>query len=284
MKSSIVHILSAGINLFVAGTVSIPVFAGPTWPELPPDAGATPSGSQVVFGVGPVLAIFGSLSGPAPAPLATRGMLGDFQDMYLIRIDDPIVFRASTDPDLNGFANFDTQLFLFTGPDHPAGPGLGMFGNDESPSATGGGSVINNNVNDGSMPPLLVANVHYFLAISGFDSDPVNPDGEIFNQLIPEERSGPDGPGGQTPIDGWSSNGDFGDYMIALQGVSAQTLCPNSDINNDGVTDTADLGLLIAQFGAPAVGHADLNFDGVVDTADLGILIANFGTVCPGDF
>ncbi len=52
------------------------------------------------------------------------------------------------------------------------------------------------------------------------------------------------------------------------------------DINRDGVTDTADLGLMIAQFGGP--GLADLNLDGVVDTADLGTLIANFGANTPG--
>jgi len=48
------------------------------------------------------------------------------------------------------------------------------------------------------------------------------------------------------------------------------------DLNGDGVVDTADLGILIAMFGA-AGGVADLNDDGVVDTADLGILIGNFG-------
>ena len=50
-----------------------------------------------------------------------------------------------------------------------------------------------------------------------------------------------------------------------------------SDINGDGVVDTADLGILIGAFGsAGPVG--DLNGDGAVDTADLGILIAAFGT------
>ncbi len=48
------------------------------------------------------------------------------------------------------------------------------------------------------------------------------------------------------------------------------------DINADGVVDTADLGILISEFGN-AGGIADLNGDGVVDTADLGQLIANFG-------
>ncbi len=55
--------------------------------------------------------------------------------------------------------------------------------------------------------------------------------------------------------------------------------CP-SDINGDGVTDTADLGLLIADFGSSEPTLADINGDGAIDTADLGQLIADFGSPC----
>ena len=55
--------------------------------------------------------------------------------------------------------------------------------------------------------------------------------------------------------------------------------CPG-DLNVDGVIDTADLGILLGQFGT-AGPEADLNGDGVVDTADLGILLGVFGTSCP---
>ncbi|MCB9839128.1 MAG: FG-GAP repeat protein [Phycisphaeraceae bacterium] len=51
--------------------------------------------------------------------------------------------------------------------------------------------------------------------------------------------------------------------------------CP-ADLNADGATDTADLGLLLGQFGTAGPG-ADINGDGAVDTADLGILLAAFG-------
>jgi len=268
------------LALLAVGVISHTAFAGPTWPEGP-EAGALPGTSQHVNTAGPVAMIFGTLGGPSPAPISARGITGDFQDMYLIKIVDPIIFMASTDPNFGGFSDFDTQLFLFTGPDHPDGPGLGMFANDESPGAAGGESRIDNNVNDGSFPPTLTANVHYFLAISGFDSDPGSVDGAIFNQANALERSGPDGLGGLAQINGWLNNGDFGDYVIALAGVEAQTLCPYSDFNNDGITDTADLGILLAQFGAPGGGPTDLNFDGVVDTADLGILLDSFGVICP---
>ena len=52
------------------------------------------------------------------------------------------------------------------------------------------------------------------------------------------------------------------------------------DLNGDGVIDTADLGVLIADFGQKSL-TADLNGDGIVDTADLGLLIGVFGQSCP---
>ncbi|MCB9837790.1 MAG: hypothetical protein H6813_00485 [Phycisphaeraceae bacterium] len=48
------------------------------------------------------------------------------------------------------------------------------------------------------------------------------------------------------------------------------------DLNNDGVVDTADLGVLLTSFGS-SDPIADINQDGVVDTADLGVLLTNFG-------
>ncbi len=54
------------------------------------------------------------------------------------------------------------------------------------------------------------------------------------------------------------------------------------DTNGDLIVDTADLGLLIANFGNNVVPWTggDMNGDGIVDTADLGLLIANFGNSC----
>jgi hypothetical protein len=52
-----------------------------------------------------------------------------------------------------------------------------------------------------------------------------------------------------------------------------------ADINEDGVVDTADLGLLLAAFGASGAGlPSDLNGDNEIDTADLGLLLDAFGT------
>ncbi len=61
--------------------------------------------------------------------------------------------------------------------------------------------------------------------------------------------------------------------------IFADAIEITSDLNDDCVVDTADLGLLIAQFGSDAE-QSDINDDDIVDTADLGLLISEFGSVC----
>lgn len=47
------------------------------------------------------------------------------------------------------------------------------------------------------------------------------------------------------------------------------------DLNDDGVVNGADLGLMLGAWGAPvAFPAADLHQDGIVDGADLGLLLA----------
>ena len=70
----------------------------------------------------------------------------------------------------------------------------------------------------------------------------------------------------------------FGDGFAARLDLTVMTLDPLvGDINLDGIVDTADLGLLIGNFGT-SNETGDINGDGVVDTADLGLLIGNFGS------
>ncbi len=66
------------------------------------------------------------------------------------------------------------------------------------------------------------------------------------------------------------------DFIVPL--VPPPPTCP-TDFNDDGVTDTADLGILIDGFGGPGP-EGDANGDLVVDTADLGLVIDGFGP-CP---
>jgi|GEM_PF-6978908 len=79
----------------------------------------------------------------------------------------------------------------------------------------------------------------------------------------------------------------FGDDLDHIRGgnygasstLADATLVCAGDLNGDTVIDTADLGVLISEFGAGG-GIGDLNGDSVVDTADLGALLAKFGTSC----
>jgi len=69
------------------------------------------------------------------------------------------------------------------------------------------------------------------------------------------------------------------DVFNHTRAVAGRLTCP-TDLNGDGLTDTADLGILISAFGA-SDPTADINNDGAVDTADLGVLIGAFGAPCP---
>jgi murein tripeptide amidase MpaA len=65
----------------------------------------------------------------------------------------------------------------------------------------------------------------------------------------------------------------------AFNTTVAQACGIPGDLDGDGVVDSADLGLMLLNYGAcpvPADCAADLDHDGTVDSADLGILLLNF--------
>ena len=81
-----------------------------------------------------------------------------------------------------------------------------------------------------------------------------------------------------------ANNGGSSDVFagrVNSDGSVGNLVCVGN-LNGDNVVDGADLGILLANWGActqiPCTG--DLNHDGVVDGADLGILLANWGP-CP---
>ena len=78
----------------------------------------------------------------------------------------------------------------------------------------------------------------------------------------------------------WSVTANsVGGQSVSTPGVYSFTTGLLADLNDDNIIDTADLGILIGEFGT--IGDlADLNNDGIVDTADLGLLIASFGDTC----
>ena len=61
----------------------------------------------------------------------------------------------------------------------------------------------------------------------------------------------------------------------AYEAASGAPACP-TDLNGDGMTDGADLGLLLGAWNSP--GATDLNGDGVTDGADLGLLLGAWGS------
>jgi hypothetical protein len=174
------------------------------------DAGSLPDDAQVPAGSGTITSIQGRLSG------TLNDGPGDFEDMYLIRIDDPQGFQASTLNEFGGAADFNTQLYLFNY------DGLGLLANDDgaAPEGGNGASLLLSVANDGTGQTIPGPGL-YYLAISGFNDDPLSGKGlPIFNKMFPGETSGPDGPGGSMPITAWSGPGEIGDYVIAVAGVS----------------------------------------------------------------
>lgn len=187
----------------IALTMTTAALAGPEWPETG-DAGNLPATSQTPTGSGELKKISGQLEGFGPA--------GDYQDMYLIFIDKPQSFLASTSPLLGGSSSFDTMLWLFRA------DGTGLLGNNDGPDSSD--STLRGVATDGSGAAVTERGL-YYIAISGFNSNPVSQGGSIFNlnPQRPGEVSGPDGEGGEFPITGWSGPGATGTYSIALEGV-----------------------------------------------------------------
>ena len=69
------------------------------------------------------------------------------------------------------------------------------------------------------------------------------------------------------------------DFDLRIDNVTITTnqgtACP-ADLNGDGLVDAADMGAMLALWGA-AGSAADLNDDGVVDAQDLGLLLVEWG-------
>jgi hypothetical protein len=157
---------------------------------------------------------------------AVGGSIKD-ADLYRIFICDPAAFSAST---VNAFTNFDTQLFLFDSVGNP------LFANDDAgiePPAKGGDtsqqrSTLPVGVLSGFAPGC------YLLAISGFNFDPTDGSGPVFNNAHGSDPFtdvfGPKGNAhsleswvgaeGQSPTHPRSGN-----YVINLTGVCMDENC-----------------------------------------------------------
>ena len=157
------------------------------------DAGDLPATAQV--------------PGPPFAPLSTiTGTIlgGGDADMYLINIDDPGIFQAKTWPN----STIDTQLWLFDT------DGMGIAFNDDDPGGAGLQSTVTGMFVPGPGP--------YYLAISTYDWDALNPAGlEIWLDSPFNVERAPDGPGAPGPVASWGGSAYAdGPYQIDLRGAS----------------------------------------------------------------
>ncbi len=212
----------AGAAFMALAVTAMASSSSPGWVEGPGDAGDLPGGAQITMGIG----MMGFISGN----LGMSALLGDIDvvDMYLINIVDPMNFRVTTDPQDDelpkGFAEFDTQLWLFQhDPENPL-DALGIVGNDNHPVTLSEFSLLLPDPTDGFKRGGVVDPGLYYIAITRFNHDPFSKkgDGVIFLQKERTEISGPDGRGGLFPIIGWAGDpgGDFaGEYNMALRGV-----------------------------------------------------------------
>lgn len=196
--------------------------AGPDWTEVG-DAGSFVSSAQTPLGAGTISTISGSLGG--------EGETGDFEDMYIIRVDEPTSFRLEL---LN--PNFDAQLFLFN--ITLAGGGLGLLANDNADANTVN-PVLTSIATDGSNAVLDLPGI-YAVAVAGAGRSPVSDAGLIFDFASPTEISGADGPGGLLRHTGWVGEGAVGAYSVELEGVDF------AKIPAPGVAAVLGLGVVFA--------------------------------------
>jgi hypothetical protein len=78
---------------------------------------------------------------------------------------------------------------------------------------------------------------------------------------------------GQTAYDLWLTTGKSAPVAMDSATITIATSNP-ADLNGDGAVDSADLGILLTNWGGSGAG--DINGDGSVDSADLGILLSNW--------
>lgn len=193
------------------------------------DAGEQPDGAFSIATelVQPLASISGSLSGDA--------------DLFQIFITGEQPFSATTlsaatllglpiDGALGIPTNLleDPQLFLFDA------AGNGIYGNDD---LFGSAQATLPSIS-GLLTPGL-----YYLAISGFDYDPISMGVEVFPDSSFDGVLLPTGPGGGLPLAGFAGeNAPSGNYTIALTGAQTiQPTAPPQDFDLVGLSDTNQL-------------------------------------------
>lgn len=184
------------------GALPLIALAGPDWVERG-DAGKDLRTAQVTAGIGGITTIFGELNASG------RGE-NDFEDMYIIRIDQPATFSFSLSN-----VNFSPSFYLFN--ITQANEALGLLGkqSDGASSLTLGPTASDDTGAQVTQPGL------YALVITFGGNVPRSRNGPIFLFEDEGETSGPDGTGGINPLETWQPTQSFapGSYLVEVEGV-----------------------------------------------------------------
>jgi hypothetical protein len=147
---------------------------------------------------------------------------------------------------------------------------MGVVANDDDP-AGGFLAVLN-----GPLATNIPAG-DYYLAISGWDKDPVDSSQQLLWQDVPYTLiHAPDGPGASHPLAGWNNTGSgTGTYVISFTGVGGTACrphCGSADFNCDGDIGTdSDISAFFGCLAGacpppPCTSTADFNGDGDLGT------------------
>lgn len=212
-KARVVGLLGLAAGALGCGSATL---AGPDWVEQG-DAGSTLGTAQVPIapqaGILSLRSISGTLSGSSDG-------VNDREDCYFFSVTEASGFRIRPIS-----SNFNAVLYLFNVTLNFEGLGLLANDNENSdsilpqilPAATDSTGV------------LLTTPGNYLLAVAGAGRVPVSRTGAIFNFASPTEISGPDGPGGLSPLLGWTGDGPTGDYTLTIdQGAFPTIPSPGS--------------------------------------------------------
>lgn len=216
-RSSFV-IASASLML----STSTVALAGPDWDlDLTEDAGKTLATAQAITTGGSINTIAGTLGN---YPLTGQS---DGQDLYLVYVDSPLLFRVSTVGIDGGSAGFDASLFAFavdfSGGDAKA---RALLGNTSAFSGTTDARLVQA-TNDGSNIKLEAPGL-YLIGIALNGTYPIN---SMFESIFGDNLGTPGlvvGPSSAVSgeLSDWGgAGGPGGSYVMAVQGISG-TLVP----------------------------------------------------------
>jgi hypothetical protein len=192
--------VTAAAGLSFCGTAQ----AGPDWVERG-DAGSVLGGAQLTLGEGSIRTIQGTLSGALLGPGA------DFEDMFIISIAEPATFSFTT-----ANANFNSTMYLLN--ITQGNEAFGLLGADDVGESSG--AILTGVATDGSGAQVTNPGL-YALVVTFSGNRCQSRTGNIFRFDTPTEITGPDGPGGTNPHEGWANEGSFsgGEYIIDVVGV-----------------------------------------------------------------